>query len=113
MELDDQDYCRNVGEKDRSAVCVAYPQRFANAYAVTRQFGGPEEGGWWYDEGTPLASVPVFSKEQEEETKKCLEERLKPMNQGDIRSVTGGVKVKVYFEDRFPRKYPRKRPVYQ
>lgn len=33
---------------------------YVNAYLVTRQYGGPEEGGWWYDTGTPLASVPVL-----------------------------------------------------
>ncbi len=32
---------------------------YVNAYAVTRHYGGPEEGGWWYNRGTPLASVPI------------------------------------------------------
>ena len=32
---------------------------FVNAYAVTRHYGGPEEGGWWYNAGHPLASMPV------------------------------------------------------
>lgn len=32
---------------------------YVNAYEVTRHYGGPEEGGWWYDAGTPIASVPV------------------------------------------------------
>lgn len=30
-----------------------------NIYAVERHYGGPEEGGWWYDSGTPVGSIPV------------------------------------------------------
>tara|TARA_R110002020_G_scaffold215083_1_gene422209 strand:+ start:3012 stop:3404 length:393 start_codon:yes stop_codon:yes gene_type:complete len=33
--------------------------KYVNAYSVTRHYGGPEEGGWWYNRGYPLASVPV------------------------------------------------------
>jgi len=31
---------------------------YVNAYLTDRRYGGPEEGGWWYDTGEPLASVP-------------------------------------------------------
>ncbi len=33
--------------------------KYVNAYFVTRHYGGPEEGGWWYDCGEPVASLPV------------------------------------------------------
>lgn len=33
--------------------------RYVNAYRVARFYGGPEEGGWWYDGGEPLASIPI------------------------------------------------------
>jgi len=26
---------------------------YVNAYRVSRAYGGPEEGGWWYDVGEP------------------------------------------------------------
>lgn len=32
---------------------------YLNVYAVTRHYGGPEEGGWYYNSGRPLASVPI------------------------------------------------------
>jgi len=32
---------------------------FVNVYIVHRRYGGPEEGGWWYSEGYPLAFVDV------------------------------------------------------
>lgn len=32
---------------------------YLNAYVVGRSYGGPEEGGWWYDVGNPVAIVPI------------------------------------------------------
>lgn len=32
---------------------------YLNVYAVTRHYGGPEEGGWWFNAGEPLASIPL------------------------------------------------------
>lgn len=32
---------------------------YVNAYEVTLGYGGPEEGGWWFDCGHPLFSMPV------------------------------------------------------
>lgn len=32
---------------------------YMNAYEVTRHYGGPEEGGWWYNFNAPLASIPI------------------------------------------------------
>lgn len=29
-------------------------RRFVNIYFVTQEYGGPEEGGWWYFAGTPV-----------------------------------------------------------
>ena len=32
---------------------------YINVYRTTRHFGGHEEGGWYYNVGEPLASVPI------------------------------------------------------
>lgn len=38
--------------------CVrSVPCTGATVYQVTREYGGPEEGGWWYDVYHPLACV--------------------------------------------------------
>jgi hypothetical protein len=34
---------------------------YINVYLVSQLYGGPEEGGWYYDAGEPLASVPINS----------------------------------------------------
>jgi hypothetical protein len=40
--------------------------RFVNAYHVTREYGGPEEGGWWYDSREVLESVPIPDRGEKE-----------------------------------------------
>jgi hypothetical protein len=35
---------------------------YLNAYLVSRVYGGPEEGGWWYDAGEPIACIPIPTK---------------------------------------------------
>lgn len=55
---------------------------YMNAYHVDRAYGGPEEGGWWYNRGEPLASIPIPAKaipaddcdtDTSEEGNKCAE----------------------------------------
>lgn len=38
---------------------------YVNIYAVSRAYGGPEEGGWWFDTGEPVGSIPVEMTEAE------------------------------------------------
>jgi len=46
---------------------------WVNVYDMDRCFGGPEEGGWWYDVGTNLASFARLTRKGAEE----LRERLR------------------------------------
>lgn len=32
---------------------------YVNVYEASRCYGGPEEGGWWFDTGYPILSIPV------------------------------------------------------
>jgi hypothetical protein len=36
-------------------------------YDVERCYGGPEEGGWWYDHWTHHMSIPLISNRRESE----------------------------------------------
>lgn len=38
---------------------------FANAYHTDRLYGGPEEGGWYYDVGSPVMSLPFICNDTE------------------------------------------------
>jgi hypothetical protein len=38
---------------------------YVNVYLVGQQYGGAAEGGWYYNVGTPLASIPIPSQHSE------------------------------------------------
>lgn len=74
-------------------------------YEVTREFGGPEEGGWWYNLFTPVESVflwwPVRCDRvawYEARVKARLLARHADREFGDIYSVKGGVELAFYTE---------------
>lgn len=41
---------------------------YINAYAVVRAYGGREEGGWYYDVGEPIASIPIPTQREKGQT---------------------------------------------
>lgn len=75
--------------------------KYVNVYEVTRHYGGSEEGGWWYNRYSPLASVPFSSEEEARKSLDNYEEMYKDNNRGDIYSVLGGVQVTALVEDSF------------
>ena len=54
---------------------------FVSTYEVARAFGGPEEGGWWYNVTTKVKSFKVTSYQQAEKAAKVLYNEI---NQGDL-----------------------------
>lgn len=91
---------------------------YVNAYAVERCYGGPEEGGWWYDSGRVLASVPVREEDDAmiELEKRRLTELLGwpvgPTRQGRY-SVIGGEDFEICVEDEPGKDYPERTPHYE
>ena len=92
---------------------------YVNAYAVSRHYGGPEEGGWWYDAGRVLASVPISADAPEADIaviRKALTDILGweryPPSQGRY-SVIGGSDFEVYVEDHVAREWPEETPHYE
>lgn len=71
---------------------------FVNVYFVTRHYGGPEEGGWWYNWYECEETVQTTGKNAYE-VKEALEKKYEDYKQGDIYSVLGGVDVEVLIED--------------
>jgi hypothetical protein len=74
--------------------------RYITAYAVTRHYGGPEEGGWWYNWYKSIESIHIPKKYQGTSKRalnavalreKALQLKLDYINEGDIYRVTGGV----------------------
>lgn len=50
---------------------------WVNGYMLERPYGGPEEGGWWYDAGTPTGESfgPFTTLEGAREFRDRVEER--------------------------------------
>lgn len=88
---------------------------YLNAYAVTRHYGGPEEGGWWFNAGEPLASVPLVNptEDQIKAERARLQSVFADQAEGDIYSVNGGVQISVYPEDGPATHWPTERPHYE
>jgi len=112
---------------------------YVNLYRVTRHYGGPEEGGWWYDAGEPLASVPIPGVWRSDEYPKAeIPLEWKPRTQllpvsiddfvrekerlmdlfvfekwGSICSMRGGADIAVRSEEHMARNWPERRPHYE
>jgi hypothetical protein len=88
---------------------------YVNAYSVGRAYGGAEEGGWYYDYGTPLASIPVTTEAQTNEARALLRARLGPDYEGarSRYSVIGDDNLEIYTEDNFAAPFPAQRPHYE
>lgn len=85
-----------------------------NVYHLDRHYGGPEEGGWWYDTWTPvdcrsLGRVPVrYADSVSDRVRQAI-----PSPDYPIHSVMyGGGQFVVMAEPQRGRHLPRYRPVY-
>lgn len=102
---------------------------YVNAYAVSRHFGGREEGGWWYNAGEPLASIPIramlklnvdgdvaifpVSWNSIKQEVRRLERTFMHVREGDIYSVLGGTELEVQVETHQAAYWPAQRPHYE
>jgi len=82
---------------------------YVNVYDITRVYGGPEEGGWWYDMGELIESHEASSDEEAREVQARLLEDFP--NTGKRYSVLGGddydVKIQDHPGEDFPQYIPR------
>jgi hypothetical protein len=87
--------------------------RYVNAYAVTQHYGGPEEGGWWYRAGEPIASVPCTNDSEVNEQRARLLTVFDDVSEGDISSVLGGTQLLVTVERGVAAEWPEETPHYE
>jgi hypothetical protein len=71
-----------------SVKCLFGLIKWVNVYVVTRHYGGPEEGGWWFDWNECVHSEWFISRKR---ARACIQKlRLEYIDEGDISSVLGG-----------------------
>lgn len=71
-------------------------QKWINVYRVTREYGGSEDGGWWYNRWTPVESISVPESMTEIV---ALAMRAKHGHGEDIYVKSGGEEIRICIED--------------
>lgn len=85
---------------------------YVNKYEIGRAYGGPEEGGWWYDYGLFEGCEGMFTTRKEaREFADAL--TLVEGPQGDLGSVTTDYIVKFFVEEESGAHWPERTPYYE
>lgn len=86
---------------------------FFNVYSITRQFGGHEEGGWYYDWTHLEYTIPfLYTDDALKLLIESQENRIKDLVGGDISSVNGGQDAWVCIEKTAGESASEERPQY-
>lgn len=81
-------------------------EEYLNVYKVSRAYGGPEEGGWWYDAGYPVSSIRLRSCESVNKINELVA-YIESCQDDD-----GGKEFSIVIEEHFATPYPKERPYY-
>jgi len=90
---------------------------YVNVYETGRDYGGPEEGGWYYDVGTAYRVMPVRRDRAERLLDTVLawcreRNRLDRRRSGGSVLATGDY-LEAWIQDYPGRDYPERRPRYE
>lgn len=69
---------------------------YVNAYSVTRHYGGPEEGGWYFNHSEPLASIPIPAKRENGHESYCAQCENARRGEGEY------CKVEIFDDEGYP-----------
>lgn len=84
---------------------------WVTAYDMDRLCGGPEEGGWWFDCGTVLETIPVVSTDVDKTIARLKKKYPKQGNRYSC-AYEGG-DVEVWCDTKKGRNFPREYPHYE
>lgn len=96
---------------------------YVHKHEVQQMYGGPEEGGWWFDSGVPVEGwIPEPFENEEDAYARCRElneleyERAKKEESYEYTSVLSYRSTHYSFdvtESSIPRAFPEYRPHYE
>ena len=81
-------------------------------HETTLNYGGPEEGGWWYQAGLPVLTHCVFSKKQAVQTFIQYFDEYELADQPSLGLSTTYHNYEVNFANRYATVYPESKPHY-
>lgn len=84
---------------------------YVNIYLIGQGYGGPEEGGWYYEYGEPYGSIPCDSYKEALEYQAKMREKY-PITKNRFSSL-GGDDYSVVVEKHFATSYPEVIPHYE
>jgi hypothetical protein len=96
-------------------ISIPFPQDgqvFVNVYSITREYGGPEEGSWYYNDYNCIKTVQCLNSESAE-LRQELEKEYESYKYGNIYSVLGGRDIEVRTEFEEAASETKDRPVYE
>ena len=85
---------------------------FVSAYVITREYGGPEEGGWWWNRWALIQTIPCERKDAPA-IRSHLMDKYGDMKEGDIYSVLGGQEIETAVEEEAGENETKERPHYE
>lgn len=72
LETQGWNVCNEISDVNGNRVGEWEKQKYyVHKFSVGLQYGGPEEGGWWYDTGFPVESCVYESFDEEDAYEKC------------------------------------------
>ena len=99
---------------DRTDLSLKY---YVNEYEVDRAYGGPEEGGWWYDTGRFIRCYGAFnSRAQAIKRKAELYSYVKNSNNGKHSPssvLSRGDWIDIIIEEHEGKHFPERTPKYE
>jgi len=81
-------------------------------HETTLNYGGPEEGGWWYHAGLPVLTHCIFSKRQAIQTFIQYFDEYEVAEQPSLGLSTTYHNYEVNFSNDFAKLYPTSKPHY-
>ena len=82
---------QGLDERYKSFRSVGGSPIYVSLYTIERAYGGPEEGGWWYDKWSLEDSTKFYDREEAEKFKAHLEGEVESsgVNEQDLNSAKG------------------------
>ncbi len=116
LALDEEGNLIEDEPKPEPKIKYIHGTKFINVYLCDRAYGGPEEGGWWYDTREFIRSTQILpggkgKRIQADENAWCDEENK--FRRSDISSVLSEGRYEVWIEDQPGEHFPMERPHYE